>query len=97
MLAELKLESDGGQSVKISTDSTWRTHYGAVLYNQMREGEIYDAREEKKAFSRVDFDSAEWYNALVVRGPGGKLEKNYIEPECVTGVSAPKYLGGGKL
>lgn len=50
MLAELKLESDGGQSVQISTDSTWRTHYGAVLYNQMREGEIYDAREEKRHF-----------------------------------------------
>lgn len=95
MLAELKLESEGGKSAKISTDSTWRTHCGAVLYNQMREGEIYDAREEKKAFSRVDFDSNEWYNAHVVRGPGGKLKKNYIEPERITGVSAPKYLGGG--
>lgn len=72
-----QLEWDGGT---LGTDSSWLTADGPILFDSLRGGETYDARQEKEWLGR-DIDAAEWRPAAIVAGPGGIGEEDF-QPPC---------------
>lgn len=68
-----------GESVLVS-DASWKGSYdGAIVHNAIRTGEWYDARKED-GWREVDYDDSAWYDARIVRAPGGKMYEQLMPP-----------------
>ncbi len=61
-----------GKSVVLS-DKSFKVSAGAIVFNAMRVGEIYDARKETD-WNKCEFDASDWISPDIVRPPGGTLE-----------------------
>ncbi len=93
MILKLAIEYEDGTVEEIVSDTSWKTHDSAILYNENRRGEIYDARCEIPGWNLPRFDDSLWDNAFICRSPGGKLFKNTIPPIRVTKKLAAKKIG----
>ncbi len=80
LAVKLTIKYTSGNIDTITTDELWKTTYGPCLYNHMRQGEKYDASLKQEGFTQAEFDDSSWENAIIVRGPGGVLEKNICPP-----------------
>ena len=76
----LHIEFAGGKSIEISTDSSWKTISGPITFSSTYGGEDFDARREPQGWDRPGFDDAAWHNAVLVDGPGGKLQPEQPTP-----------------
>ncbi len=70
----------GGETLCV-TDSSWKTATGPITFNELRNGEFYDARLEFKNWAFTGFDDSEWKNAALTHSPGG-LPAPEIMPPC---------------
>lgn len=80
LLAELTISYQDGSMEIVSSDSSWKTHEGPLLYNHARSGEVYDARCEIDGWNLPGFCDDDWGPGMVLPGPGGLLKKNTIPP-----------------
>ena len=69
----LHIEFEGGKSIDISTDNSWKTIPGPITFSSTYGGEDFDARREPLGWDSPGFDDATWHNVALVDGPGGKL------------------------
>ncbi len=76
----LHIEFAGGKSIEISTDSSWKTISGPITFSSTYGGEDFDARREPQGSHLPGFDDAAWHNAVLVDGPGGKLQPEQPTP-----------------
>lgn len=91
MILQLVVEYKDRTKEMIVSDTTWKTGDSAILYNENKRGEIYDARMETEDWNLPGFDDIGWDNAFICRSPGGILCKNTIPPIRVIGrLSAEK-------
>ena len=60
LLAQLNITYSNGTSETIVTDEKWKSSTGAIKSVEIYHGETYDAREEKKGWSRAGFNDAGW-------------------------------------
>lgn len=59
----LALEIDG--TIALASDGRWKcTDRSAVIYNQLRSGEYFDARLYEKDWTSLNYDDGEWESAL---------------------------------
>jgi len=72
------LECDG--KIVMSSDDSWKVHPSPILFNQLRNGEKYDARLEISGVYDSDFDDSCWRNADYCNPPGGVIVKEEMEP-----------------
>ncbi len=97
----LKLETDG-KTVLIS-DETWKcAPKSAIYFNELRNGEYFDARLYDESWTKAEFDDSDWDHAVRdVFPPAGVFRKCECEPiremkeyipVSVTKVGAKKYL-----
>lgn len=77
-LAQINIEYADGGAVSLSSDGTWKTADGPILYNSIYGGEIYDARLEKAGWSKADYDDSAWQPAAIKEHPGGRLESQTL-------------------
>ena len=75
LLLELNL---GGKTV-LKSDSSWRVGDSPIIFDAIRNGEYYDARQET-AWLDSGFDDSGWKQARIVPGPGGELRKDHAPP-----------------
>lgn len=62
----LTVEYEDGSKDSIETDSTWKvSQEGAVRWNDMKLGELYDARLEMENWMEPSFDDASWHTARI--------------------------------
>ncbi|MFD2215716.1 alpha-L-rhamnosidase [Metabacillus endolithicus] len=80
--------SDGTEEV-ILTDSTWKASTGPILYSEIYNGEIYDARHEKEGWSKSRFDDTNWNETVVLDLPISNLVAQENWPTRVTEVIKP--------
>ena len=79
LLFELVID---GRTVLVSDDS-WQClrSEGPVRFNELRNGENYDARREIPGWAAPGFrESAQWTSARVVPGPGGVMTEQTMPP-----------------
>ena len=60
LLAQLEVEYADGGTECFNTDENWRAATGPILFNDIYDGEIYDARLEKPGWSEPGFDDSSW-------------------------------------
>lgn len=68
--AAFALETEEG--ILFEADESVKTHPSPILYDDMREGEWYDARKEIDGWASVDFDDSAWRNAIPALTPKGE-------------------------
>ena len=60
LLAQIEITYDDGSTETIATDSTWKYSYGPILFSDIYDGEIYDARREMPGWNKNGFDDSAW-------------------------------------
>jgi len=80
MRIDLQIEYvDGGIHI-ITSDSTWKCFPGPVIFNSIRQGEMYDARLEQQGWSSTGFDDSRWFPVRTVSGPKGTMVSQTLPP-----------------
>jgi hypothetical protein len=69
-------------------DESWKSATGAVRYSEIYNGEVFDAREEKKGWATAGFNDGDWKGAVVKTAPATQVIATYNEP--VTGAGTPE-------
>ena len=54
------------------SDATWKVHDSPVTFNELRNGQYYDARLEIPGFASADLDDSDWSPAALCMPPGGR-------------------------
>lgn len=62
------------------SDSSWKTHPSPVTFNELRNGQYFDARQEIPGFADPDFPDDSWDNAALCVPPGGRVVQENMPP-----------------
>ena len=84
LLLRLEVAYQDGTVYEVVSDSSWKTAESAILYNEDKRGEIFDARLYDERWNRAGFDDSSWKNAFICRGPGGLLYEMNFPPIRIT-------------
>jgi alpha-L-rhamnosidase len=66
--------------VSIISDESWKTHSGPITYDDVYNGETYDARLEQDGWNNKNFIDKSWTQVTVVAPPGGVLSSQLMQP-----------------
>ncbi|MBF0208246.1 MAG: family 78 glycoside hydrolase catalytic domain [Oligoflexia bacterium] len=82
MILQLNINFSDGTSTSISSDSTWKAHFGPTIADAIYNGDDYDAREEIPDWDRPSYNEtgAGWENASSMTPPQGELRAEMIPP-----------------
>jgi alpha-L-rhamnosidase len=80
LLLQLRVEYEDGYVETVVTDRQWKASTGPVTFDSIYGGETYDARLEKPGWDTPEFNDANWFPALVVEPPQGKLAAQMMPP-----------------
>jgi len=65
LLAQIEVDYEDGRRRVISTGGDWKASTGPILMSDIYNGEVYDARLEKKEWSKPGFDDGDWAGVTV--------------------------------
>ena len=95
LIARIVVDYADGSTQVIGTDSSWKADTGPILFDNVYAGESYDARLEKKNWSRPGFDDSNWMNPTQVASPTGKLQAEMIPPiRAIKTLPVQKIIAG---
>lgn len=90
------LETEDG--VLLEADESVKTHPSAILFDDLREGEWYDARLEIADWAEVSYDDSAWENAIPATMPLGEVSVSTAPAlklmETLTVKKVKKYKDG---
>ena len=78
-----------GETFTLQSDESFVTHPSPILYDDIRNGEYYDARLELPGWNAVGFDDSGWQPAVAAPRPAGDERICGAEPIVVTGEMTP--------
>ena len=94
----LSITDGSGQVTELETDGSFKVHASPILYDDLRIGEIYDARLELDGWNLSEFDDSSWENAYITEMPRGEAVEPIVEPIVATQelmpVSVSPHEGG---
>ena len=95
LTAMLKITYSGGETEWICTDSSWQAGAGAIINNDIFNGETCDARLAILGWNRAGFSG--FAPARAVPSPGGEMNPMIVEPivECKTHAPVAIWHAGG--
>lgn len=70
---ELILRYEDGSEEIICTDGSWKGEDSAILFSDIYDGEIYDARLEKEGWNQAGYDDKDWRTVRIVNQKTGRL------------------------
>lgn len=76
----MEVETLHGEVFTLTSDKNWRAGDGPIRFDGLRNGESYDAREERPGWDAPGFDDSAWPRARIVPGPGGRMEPQSSPP-----------------
>jgi alpha-L-rhamnosidase len=82
--AQLDIDYVDGTHAVLPTDTSWRGSSGPVVHDGIRNGEAYDARQEKPGWDLPGYTAEGWHAAQTVDAPRGALRAEMVEPIKVT-------------
>jgi alpha-L-rhamnosidase len=86
---QIDIEYTDGSREQVVSDGSWKMNTGAVLFDQTRVGETYDARLEKQGWSKPDYDQSGWAPVAVREGATGVVSASNVEPIRVMATIKP--------
>lgn len=63
---QLEVEYEDGEKEIFLTDETWQGTYGPVLFSEIYDGELYDARMETEGWNKNGCDTSRWLAVTLV-------------------------------
>lgn len=73
MRFHLRIEYEDGTRAVVGSDTAWKATRGPVLFDCIRNGEVYDARKAMPGWDAPGFDDGGWSAAEVKEPPKGEL------------------------
>jgi alpha-L-rhamnosidase len=89
---QLEVTFTDGSRRTIASDGTWRVKTGPILFDSIRNGEIYDARLEMPDWDTAGHKDIDWPLAVIGGGPDGQLAAQMMPPIKVTKTFKPVAL-----
>ncbi len=96
LAAALEIEYKNGDREVIETDESFLCHPSPIVFDDLRMGESYDAREEIDGWCEVGYDDSEWTPAIKAEAPKGKPVICLAAPIEETHTLAPVSIKRGK-
>jgi len=78
LLLQIHLLFADGSTRVVSSDHTWKTANGPLIFDGLRNGETYDARLEMHGWSQPGFHDSAWQKVEITPGPGGDLSAQLL-------------------
>lgn len=73
LIFQLEVEYTNGKIERILSDDTWKASTGPVLRSDIYNGELYDARLEKAAWTTAGYNDSEWKPVKILSPVTSKL------------------------
>ncbi len=101
LLAQLRLEFDGGATQVVATDPSWKVSESPRREADILMGETYDARREQPGWANASFNDATWESAIPAQNLGSvkavfsdkggnrEMEFGFIAPRDLQAYPAP--------
>jgi len=89
LILQLLIEVDGGETISVVSDQTWKGQEGPIITDSIFNGEIYDARLEASGWDSPGFDESDWRSASLAIAPKGKLSAQMMQPIQVMDTIVP--------
>ena len=83
LILQMNIELVDGRMFSVVSDSSWRASPGPIIYNDLFDGEAYDARMEQPGWNKSGFNDSAWNNASLADAPSGVLTAQLMPPERV--------------
>ncbi|MBU4200810.1 MAG: glycoside hydrolase family 78 protein [Verrucomicrobia bacterium] len=95
LIAQLHFLHEDGTETVVSSDASWKTGTGPIMFDGLRNGEFYDARREITGWCGLGFDDSAWDRAFVAPAPGGVLSAQTLPIKVMQtlqpiGITEPK-------
>jgi len=78
-----------GETLTIESDKSFKTAPSPIYSDDLRNGEYYDARNERPGWNTPGFDDSDWKPAIIAPKPRGEARLCEVEPIVVTHELAP--------
>ncbi len=92
---DLRLTYSDGSVETMSTDKSWKTALGPVIFNSIYTGESYDATKEIPGWNEPDFNDQQWKQVIVTHAPSEHIVAQAMYPirdaERITPVSLRNF------
>lgn len=79
-LVQIEISFEDGSKTTVLSDASWLCSTGPIVFDGLRNGEVYDAREEKNGWNEADYDPEDWGPVRIARHPGGVLRSQLMPP-----------------
>lgn len=85
-IMDMYITYEDGTTEVVCSDNSWKTSFGAILFNSLYSGEYYDARLEPDGWDKPGFDDSSWNKATQVRASRsqsrylGELKSQFMQP-----------------
>jgi len=89
---QLEVTFADGSKRTFASDQTWRVGGSPIVYNEIRQGESYDARREVPGWDTAEVIDANWPLVRIDDGPGGIVSAQMNPPIKVTRTIDPVKL-----
>ncbi len=80
LLFQLMIKYTDGTTETVTSDDSWKVNNSHIVYSEIYNGEIQDARLEKKNYSQANFDDSQWTNAKIKDFPKDYITASINEP-----------------
>jgi alpha-L-rhamnosidase len=77
---DLRITYTDGSTAVVTSDDTWKTHSGAVIFNSIYTAEHYDARLEQTGWNTVNFDDKGWTEVMLRAAPSQNVVSQVMYP-----------------
>jgi len=92
LLLQVNIELEGGKTVSVVSDGSWKATQGPVVSDSVYDGEVYDARREAPGWDHPGFDDSTWSAAQTTEGSKGILSAQMMPPIRVVDSMAPRSI-----
>ncbi len=92
LICELHINYSNGTTEIIATDKTWKTSTGALQYDNLYVGSVYDARLEKAGWNQKKFDDSKWSQVKITKSPAPLVQSQMMPEIGVSRMFKPASL-----
>lgn len=93
VIIDMVLVYEDGETLHFGTDTTWKTSAGPIIYNDIYNGETYDARLDQEGWDSPKFDDSSWVYCNFSNSKLGKLVSDALFPPIeIVGSMKPKNI-----
>ncbi len=92
LMLQLNIQLEGGETMSIYSDPTWKQTDGPIVQDDIYNGEVYDARLETPGWDKPGYDEETWLSVETGFVPKGTLSAQMIPPIQVLDTIVPERM-----